>query len=657
MDRPMGRRASAFLAAAVLAAWPLPAAAQQAYDFSLKDLSGAEVRLGDLWQRGPVLISFWATWCLPCAKELPHLQKLADAYADRGVTVLAVSVDAPASAAGVAAFVRRYGFTMPVLLDSESRVVALYNPRLTLPFTVLIDKGGRIAHVHQGYSPGDETGLEERLAALLARPERATESAPAPRLSPGISESFLFRRFTDDAAIAGREGRSSQVLNQLDLTLSRKGALIGLRADAGLDFSPAAADFRLAKAFLEQTGRGWSARLGDFHLSLGRGMVFSVLKIFEREGLEHVVDTTVRGGRASFGSDRWEGQVFGGWIEREEDASVRDRVAGGAVRWRAWGNARLGFNAVAAGLEPGAEYGSRSAGLGSLTMEIPSLLGGASFYGELSLIRRSVLGAEEPVSGHGLYLQASYRTSRIGALLEVKDYRDFNFEYARPPILEGEELDILADQFDEDRTGVAAAALRLDRFWPEAEALAYIRLSWIRDAPERHDLFGAYRRAIFHVYGGWEKKLGGGGYVHVLAGWRREEADSIAFLATDGDTVHGQINASLPLGGRWSLEADWKRKEFRGAEYAYSEDRAGLSLHASPRWVAALLYERSSEPSVEALTGRSRWAGAQLELKAGTFLYLRAFVGSSKGSTKCAGGVCKALPPFTGLRLEAVVRY
>jgi peroxiredoxin len=648
-----GRR---FLRPAVLAlALAVPGAAQQALDFTLKNLSGAETRLSARWEKGPVLINFWATWCLPCAKELPHLQRIADAYAARGVSVLAVSVDAPAAAGTVASFVRRYGYTMPVLLDSESRVVALYDPGLTLPFTVLVDQGGRIAYVHQGYSPGDEAGLEEKLVGLLARP------GPEPErkfpVSLGFSESFLFRQFTDDDAVESREGRSSQILNQLDLTLSRKGTLLGLRADAGLDFSPTDSDFRLAKFFLEQSGRGWSARLGDFHLSLGRGLVFSVLKIFEKEGLEHVVDTTVRGGRASFSLGRVEGQVFGGWIEREDDTTVRDRVAGAGFVWRVWGDTRIGFNAVAAGLEPGSTFNNRSAGLGSLTLEIPSFWGGASLYGEFSLIRRSEYGAAESVSGHGLYLQTGFRTGRVSVLLEIKDYREFNFELARPPLLESEDLDILADQFDEDRSGVRGAALRLDRFWPAAGALAYVRFAWTEDAPDRHYLYGAYRRTILHAYGGWEKKFRGGGYVHILAGYRREQADSIAFLAVDGDTVHGQINAAWPLGGGWSLEADWKRKAFRGSAYDYSEDRASLALHASPHWVAAVLWERSDEPSVVALTGRSRWTGAQLEWKAGTLLYLRLFAGSSKGSTKCAGGVCKTLPPFAGVRLEAILRY
>lgn len=630
-----------------------PGQAQQAVDFRLRSLDGTETRAADLWSRGPVLINFWATWCVPCAKELPHLQRIAEAYAGRGVAVLAVNVDAPSTASSVASFVRRYGFTLPVLLDSDSRVVALYNPRLTLPTTVLVEKGGRIAYVHQGYSPGDEAVLEDKLAGLLAGPP----PAPKPRVSIGLSEALLARQFTDQEAVDDRGGRGSQILSQLDLTATRGGTLLGLRADAGLDFPPAATEARLAKAFLEQTGRGWSARLGDFHLSLGRGLVFSLLKVFEKEGLEHVVDTTVRGARASFTSGRLSGLAFGGWIERADDAAVSDRAAGAGLEWRAWGEARLGLNAVAAGLEPGSVFNNRSAGLASLSLSVPSLPGGAGFYGELALLRRREHGAAESVAGHGLYLQSSYRRGRLLASFEIKDYRDFNFEYARPPLLESEELDLLADQFAEDRSGVRGAALRLDHFWPKSEALAYIRLSRLEDAPARHARYGRYKRLIDHVYGGFEKKFRGGGYLHALAGWRRERADSEAFLATDGETLHGQVNAAWPLGGRLSLEADWKRKSFRGAAYDYSEDRAALSLHASPRWVAAALWERSDEPAVALLTGRSRWAGLQLEWKAGSTLFLRVFAGSSKGSVKCAGGVCKALPPFSGLRIEALVRY
>jgi len=79
----------------------------------------------------------------------------------------------------VSNFIGRYGYTLPVLLDTESKVVALYNPRLILPYTVLLDRSGRIRYVHQGYSPGDERSLEQKIIALLAE----TEIKPKARTS------------------------------------------------------------------------------------------------------------------------------------------------------------------------------------------------------------------------------------------------------------------------------------------------------------------------------------------------------------------------------------------------------------------------------------------------------------------------------------------
>ena len=56
-------------------------------DFSLPDLSGAKVRLSELVARGPVVMAFWATWCRPCALEIPHLSAMQDELGPRGLTV------------------------------------------------------------------------------------------------------------------------------------------------------------------------------------------------------------------------------------------------------------------------------------------------------------------------------------------------------------------------------------------------------------------------------------------------------------------------------------------------------------------------------------------------------------------------------------------
>jgi peroxiredoxin len=130
------------------------------------------VRLSD--HRGKVvLVNFWATWCVPCAAELPHLQRLYEAYADQGFVVLAISMDGPESVAEVVPRARRYGLTFPVLLDEETRVVAVYNPKRSAPFTALIGPDGAVVETREGYSAGDEIAIEADIQALLATRNQA----------------------------------------------------------------------------------------------------------------------------------------------------------------------------------------------------------------------------------------------------------------------------------------------------------------------------------------------------------------------------------------------------------------------------------------------------------------------------------------------------
>jgi peroxiredoxin len=136
-------------------------------DFALRDVQGRTVRLSD--HRGKVvLLNFWATWCVPCKGEMPHLQRIYEAHKGDGFVVLGISMDGPESIANVAPEVRRYGLTYPILLDEETRVVGVYNPKRAAPFNVLISREGSIEATSEGYSPGDEITLEENIRKLLA---------------------------------------------------------------------------------------------------------------------------------------------------------------------------------------------------------------------------------------------------------------------------------------------------------------------------------------------------------------------------------------------------------------------------------------------------------------------------------------------------------
>ena len=138
-----------------------------ASDFTLRDLDGKDVHLSDYLNKDVILIDFWATWCVPCEAELPHLQNLYKSYKDRGFVVLGVAMDGPETVAQVAPFARRYDLSFPVLLDQETKVVGVYNPKRTAPLSVLIDRKGQISRVRQGFSSGDEKLIEEDVRSLV----------------------------------------------------------------------------------------------------------------------------------------------------------------------------------------------------------------------------------------------------------------------------------------------------------------------------------------------------------------------------------------------------------------------------------------------------------------------------------------------------------
>jgi peroxiredoxin len=164
MNQPT-RRA---LLAAAATALALPAGAAvtanaPAPDFTLKSLAGANLRLAE--QRGRVvLINFWASWCAPCRQEMPHLNALHERYRSAGLVLLGVNVDDDARNGSEAA--RKLAVGFPVLLDTDKRVSRLYDMS-AMPATVLLDRDGRVRHLHRGYREGMETLYDAQVRALL----------------------------------------------------------------------------------------------------------------------------------------------------------------------------------------------------------------------------------------------------------------------------------------------------------------------------------------------------------------------------------------------------------------------------------------------------------------------------------------------------------
>ena len=143
-----------------------PVLAENAVQFVLPDIDGNEFSLEKVLGTGPVVFDFWATWCKPCVKGLPKLQEVARDYEDRGVRVYAISIDGPHSQAKIRPFMRRHKLQLPVLLDRANKVMKQFQ-FLQVPSTMIISSKGEVVYRHQGYRPGDEKKLRQRLDELL----------------------------------------------------------------------------------------------------------------------------------------------------------------------------------------------------------------------------------------------------------------------------------------------------------------------------------------------------------------------------------------------------------------------------------------------------------------------------------------------------------
>lgn len=142
------------------------AVGQEAPDFELKSLAGGRVRLKDL--RGhPVLVNFWASWCVPCAAEMPLIIAADDSLRDQGLLVVAVNLTDQERMKDVRAFVDSFGLTFPVLLDERGRVRERYG-LVAVPTSVFIDATGLVRHLISG--PMESDMLSGGLVRLLAPP-------------------------------------------------------------------------------------------------------------------------------------------------------------------------------------------------------------------------------------------------------------------------------------------------------------------------------------------------------------------------------------------------------------------------------------------------------------------------------------------------------
>jgi len=132
--------------------------------FKLRNIKGNYESL-DSYRGDVVVLNFWATWCTPCRIEMPSFEKLYRRYRSEGVTVLAITLDKN-SKNKINSFVDEYGLSFPILLDEKGEVERLY-PSMTIPFTYIIDRQGRIVARVDGAKNWESSETFEAIEYLL----------------------------------------------------------------------------------------------------------------------------------------------------------------------------------------------------------------------------------------------------------------------------------------------------------------------------------------------------------------------------------------------------------------------------------------------------------------------------------------------------------
>ena len=134
---------------------------------SLKNIDGEKVEIADFGKDGKItILSFWATWCSPCKKELNNIAELyEDWQADYDVELVAISVDDQRNTSKIKPYVNGQAWEYTVLLDVNEDLKRALNFQ-TVPYTLVLNKEGEIIYEHTGYVEGDEYELEDVLKEL-----------------------------------------------------------------------------------------------------------------------------------------------------------------------------------------------------------------------------------------------------------------------------------------------------------------------------------------------------------------------------------------------------------------------------------------------------------------------------------------------------------
>jgi len=142
--------------------------AQQVRNFVLNDIQNKSQSFEELKGEKLTILDFWATWCKPCNKAIPELNKLYLQYREKGVNIIGINCDGPRSIAKVAPLCKTLQIEYPVLIDMNTELMNGLNLS-AYPSLLIVNSSGKVVWIHEGYVPGDELIIQKEIEKQLSK--------------------------------------------------------------------------------------------------------------------------------------------------------------------------------------------------------------------------------------------------------------------------------------------------------------------------------------------------------------------------------------------------------------------------------------------------------------------------------------------------------
>lgn len=404
--------------------------------------------------------------------------------------------------------------------------------------------------------------------------------------------------------------------------------------------------FILDKKSLVGEGENWEIRLGDSYQEFGRGIA---LALFNNPAFG--VDNTLEGASAKF---RWEsGEILGfaGRVNALEapvainplDSVTVGRevlVGGGAITGQ-WGNTKVATHYHLTTSQPDGQAVNRKYQTLGLQIESRDLLPGVDAYAESNIMdweaARYKQGLEAKPRAYASFASLSYSDLNLKTKLEVKDYREFFYDFQRPPTLE-EDIVLATNNSD-----VSAVRLQTEgRLGADRQIAVGSSFLTGHDRELKTPLYHPLVFSKVKLQKGWDIELRGG----------------YRWMPDKNNLAHASLKTKMKTYKGQYLEIELRRQDLKQAISSpipiLEERNAALTTYTfSEKFNLGVGYEYMPTNLPEL---GNHFLNASATYQTG-MMTARAFIGQTSGGTQCSSGVCRQVPPYTGAYLETSLAF